>query len=68
MFAASLPDLDSLDLEAAKALLIAQHESYTATLSSRSTEIERLVRNKIDAMSAEEVYAALSQPAVGRSA
>jgi transposase len=32
MFAASLPDLDSLDLEAAKALLIA-----------RSTEIERLV-------------------------
>lgn len=43
MFAASLPDLDSLDLEAAKALLIAQHESYTATLSSRSTEIERLV-------------------------
>jgi transposase len=43
MFAASLPDLDSLDLEAAKALLIAQHESYTATLTSRSTEIERLV-------------------------
>jgi transposase len=43
MFAASLPDLDSLDLEAAKALLIAQHQSYTATLSSRSTEIERLV-------------------------
>jgi transposase len=43
MFAASLPDLDSLDLEAAKALLIAQHESYTATLSSRSTEIEHLV-------------------------
>src|ERR1700709_1165703 len=43
MFAAPLPDLGSLDLEAAKALLIAQHESYTATLSSRSTEIERLV-------------------------
>src|SRR5271155_4689176 len=43
MFAASLPDLDSLDLEAAKVLLIAQHSSYTATLSSRSTEIERLV-------------------------
>jgi transposase len=43
MFAASLPDLDSLDLEAAKALLLAQHESYTATLSSRSTEIEHLV-------------------------
>ena len=43
MFAASLPDLDSLDLEAAKVLLIAQHQSYTATLSSRSTEIERLV-------------------------
>jgi transposase len=43
MFAASLPNLDSLDLEAAKALLIAQHENYTATLSSRSTEIERLV-------------------------
>src|ERR1700709_1170322 len=43
MFAAPLPDLGSLDLEAAKALLIAQHESYTATLSSRSTEIEHLV-------------------------
>jgi transposase len=43
MFAAPLPDLDSLDLEAAKALLLAQHESYTATLSSRSTEIEHLV-------------------------
>src|SRR5271170_1314315 len=43
MFAASLPDLDSLDLAAAKALLIAQHESYTATLSFRSTEIEHLV-------------------------
>lgn len=43
MFAASLPDLDRLDLEAAKALLIAQHERYTATLTSRSTEIERLV-------------------------
>src|SRR5271154_2378382 len=43
MFAASLPDLDSLDLEAAKALLIAQHSSYTATLIARSTEIERLV-------------------------
>jgi transposase len=43
MFAASLPDLDSLDLKAAKALLIAQHQSYTATLSSRSTEVERLM-------------------------
>jgi hypothetical protein len=43
MFAASLPNLDSLDLEAAKALLIVQHQSYTATLSSRSTEIERLM-------------------------
>ena len=43
MFAASLPDLDSLDLEAAKALLIVQHLSYTATLSSRSTEVERLM-------------------------
>ncbi len=43
MFAASLPDLDALDLEAAKALLIAQHERYTATLTSRTSEIERLV-------------------------
>ena len=39
MVAAAFPDLDSLDLEAMKALLIAQHERYTATLS----EIERLV-------------------------
>ena len=43
MLVASLPDLDSLDLEAVKALLIAQHERYTATLFSRATEIERLV-------------------------
>jgi hypothetical protein len=38
------------------------------TVAAMAAEIERLVRNKIDAMSAEEVYAALSQPAVGRSA
>ena len=43
MFAAALPDLDSLDLQAMKALLIAQHERYVATLSSRASEIERLV-------------------------
>jgi hypothetical protein len=42
MLVASLPDLDSLDLEAVKALLIDQHERYTATLSSRASEIERL--------------------------
>ena len=42
MIAASLPDLEHLDLEAAKALLIAQHATYTATLSSRTGEIERL--------------------------
>src|SRR5271170_2008853 len=42
MVAAALPDLDSLDLEAVKALLIAQHERYTATLTSRASEIERL--------------------------
>jgi transposase len=42
MLAAPLPDLDALDLEAAKALLIAQHQRYTATLSSRASEIERL--------------------------
>ena len=38
MSVASLPDLDALDLEALKALVIAQHEK----LSSRSGEIERL--------------------------
>lgn len=43
MFPAVLPDLDGLDLEAAKTLLKRQHERYTATLSSRTTEIERLV-------------------------
>jgi hypothetical protein len=42
MLATSLPDLDSLDLEAMKALVIAQHERYTRTLSSRAIEIERL--------------------------
>ena len=42
MIASSLPDLEQLDLEAAKALLIAQHETYAAALSSRTGEIERL--------------------------
>ena len=42
MLAASLPDLDSLDPEAVKALLIEQHGKYTATLISRTGEIERL--------------------------
>jgi transposase len=42
MLATSLPDLDALDLEAMKALLIAQHESYAAKLTSRASEIERL--------------------------
>jgi transposase len=37
-----LPDLNALDPDALKALLIAQHEKYTATLTSRSSEIERL--------------------------
>jgi transposase len=43
MVAVPLPDLDTLDLQAAKALLIEQHQRYTATLTSRTTEIERLV-------------------------
>jgi transposase len=43
MLAAALPDLESLDLEAMKALVIAQHERYTRTLNSRAGEIERLV-------------------------
>ena len=43
MVATPLPDLDTLDLEAAKSLLIEQHSRYTAALSSNSSEIERLV-------------------------
>ena len=43
MVATPLPDLDALDLQAAKTLLIEQHQRYSATLSSRSSEIERLV-------------------------
>jgi transposase len=43
MFAAALPDLDSLDPEAVKALLIAHHEQYTTTLNARASEIDRLV-------------------------
>ena len=39
----ALPDLDNLDLEAAKMLLMTQHEKYTAALRSRTGEIERLV-------------------------
>ena len=42
MITASLPDLEQLDLEAAKALLVAQHKIYVAALSSRGDEIERL--------------------------
>ena len=42
MIVASLPDLEQLGLEAAKALLIAQHQTYTAALSSRAGEIEQL--------------------------
>ncbi len=43
MVAVPLPDLDAFDLQAAKALLIEQHQRYTATLISRTSEIERLV-------------------------
>lgn len=43
MVAALLPDLDALDLQAAKVLLIEQHQRYTAALTSRTSEIERLV-------------------------
>ena len=39
----SLPDLDTLDHAALKALLLSQQEKYTATLTSRTSEIERLV-------------------------
>ena len=48
--ALSLPDLDALDPAALKAMILtqqdhfkAQHERYTATLTSRTSEIERLV-------------------------
>lgn len=43
MVATPLPDLDTLDLEAAKAFLIEQHSRYTAALTFNSSEIERLV-------------------------
>jgi transposase len=46
MFSAlNLPDLDALDPAALKAMILAQrdqHQTLTATLSSRTTEIERL--------------------------
>src|SRR5271168_1665659 len=48
--ALNLPDLDALDPAARKAMILAQqdhfkaqHERYTATLSSRASEIDRLV-------------------------
>lgn len=44
MFSAfNLPDLDTLDPAALKMMLIDQHGRYTAALTSRSSEIERLV-------------------------
>jgi transposase len=39
----SLPDLETLDPAALKALLLTQQERYNTTLRSRSSEIERLV-------------------------
>jgi hypothetical protein len=39
----SLPDLDTLDPAALKALLLTQQERYFTTLRSRTSEIERLV-------------------------
>jgi transposase len=42
MLAAALPDLDALDPAALKAMILSRHEIYTATLSSRASEIERL--------------------------
>src|ERR1700712_1914266 len=39
----SLPDLDTLDPAALKALLLAHHERFFTTLRSRTSEIERLV-------------------------
>src|ERR1022692_2241763 len=52
--ALNLPDMDALDPAALKAMILAQHdqyrdrfqaqhERYTATLTSRASEIERLV-------------------------
>jgi transposase len=41
--ALSLPDLDALDPAALKAMLIDRHERYAATLSSHTSEIDRLV-------------------------
>lgn len=43
MLATALPDPDSLDIEAVKALLIAPSIQYARTLNSRATEIERLL-------------------------
>jgi transposase len=42
MFATALPDLDSLDLEAMKALVWRSMSAIRAALSSRTSEIERL--------------------------
>jgi DNA repair exonuclease SbcCD ATPase subunit len=39
----SLPDLETLDPAALRALLLTHHERYIAALSSRAREIERLV-------------------------
>jgi hypothetical protein len=40
--AAQLPDLDQLDMEALKALIVVQHEQHLEALSSKTQQIEHL--------------------------
>ncbi len=52
MVAAALPDLDQLDIEALKALVVAQHEQHLETISSQLQQIEhfKLVIEKLRRM------------------
>ena len=52
MVAAALPDLDQLDIEALKTLVVAQHEQHLETISSQLQQIEhfKLVIEKLRRM------------------
>lgn len=67
MAVTSLPDLDSLDTEALKALLVQQHQQYRALLTSKSHEIAHLklviekLRRQIFGAKSEKMTAQLEQ-------
>jgi hypothetical protein len=46
MVSTALPDLDQLDIEAWKALVVERHEVHVEALSSQTQQIERIPSGK----------------------